>query len=83
MSDKGGAYEHDNRMAGPDRGQSTGGTGGNASSTAPAGDETSGVNEIDVRERNEEIEDVREPGRTPPHGPETHQDTSFTRKSGS
>lgn len=78
MSDKGGAYEHGTGMTGFGHGENTANTNEHAESTIPP----TTRNEIDVKERNEEVEDVREPGRTHPHGPETHQDTKIVRKSG-
>lgn len=78
MSDKGGAYEHSTEVTGFGRGENTSNGNEHAESTIPP----TTRNEIDVKERNEEVEDVREPGRTHPHGPETHQDTRVTRKSG-
>ena len=82
MGEKGGAYEHQADM-----------TGFGSGSGAPGGEEhmeghvpgTPTSNEVDVQGRNRDLPDpdeVRQRGRTQPHGPETHQDTRFTRKSG-
>lgn len=82
MSDKGGAYEHQADMAGFGKG-----------GESPRGEEhmeghvqPTGRNEIDMEGRSRDLPDpgeVRRQGATQPHGPETHQDTRFTRKSGS
>ncbi|MEW5927491.1 MAG: hypothetical protein AB1941_08400 [Gemmatimonadota bacterium] len=82
MSDKGGAYEHQTDMTGFGKGENTARTNEHAESTI----EPTTRNEIDVQGRNRDLPDpdeVRRQGATQPHGPETHQDTKFARKSGS
>ncbi|HEX2091474.1 MAG TPA: hypothetical protein VHG28_03690 [Longimicrobiaceae bacterium] len=82
MGDKGGAYEHSSGTTGFGQGEKPPRTSEHAEATIPASTDR---NEINVRERNQNLPDpdeVRQPGRTHPHGPETHQDTRFTRKSG-
>ncbi len=82
MSEKGGAYEHGNQMNRGGPGDNTPTFGGDNASDAQVGNER---NEINLKDRNRDLpdaEEVRQPGKTHPHGPETHQDTKFTRKSG-
>jgi hypothetical protein len=81
MSDKGGAYEHRTDMTGFGKG-----------GASPRGEEhmeghvqPTERNEIDVEGRNRGLPDpdeIRQPGATQPHGPETHQDTRVARKNG-
>jgi hypothetical protein len=81
MSDKGGAYEHQADTTGFGSEQTSAANEHREATTPPAR-----RNEVDVKGRSQDLPDadeVRRQGATQPHGPETHQDTRFTRKSGS
>lgn len=82
MADKGGAYEHQAETTG--LGSGGGGQPGEQHMEGQPGARPRS-NEVDVEGRNRDLPDpdeLRQPGRTQPHGPETHQDTRVARKSG-
>jgi hypothetical protein len=90
MSDKGGAYEHRSDVTGfgsadgPAAGEEHM-EGSDAAGVGRLGGRAGQPNEIDMEGRSRGLPDpdeIRQPGRTQPHGPETHQDTRIAEKDG-